>query len=65
MLVRFEYWQSEEDGRWYFHLLAPNGGVMVHSGSYDTEDDCLKGIEDVRRHSRTAIVVQPDVAAYY
>lgn len=59
--VRFEYWQSEEDGQWYFHLIAPNGGVLVHSGTYDTEDDCLEGIEQVRRFARLATVTQPDV----
>lgn len=59
--VRFEYWQSEEDGQWYFHLIAPNGGVLVHSGTYMTEDECLEGIEQVRRYARLAIVTQPDV----
>lgn len=59
--VRFEYWQSEEDGQWYFHLIAPNGGVLVHSGGYMTEDECLEGIEQVRRYSRLATVTQPDV----
>ena len=65
MPVKFEYWQSEEDGSWYFHLIALNGGVISHSGAYLTEDQCLEGIEKVRLYSRTAIVVQPDVAAYY
>jgi len=59
--VKFEYWQSEEDGQWYFHLIAPNGGVIVHSGAYMTEDECLEGIEEVRRYARLAIVTQPDV----
>ena len=61
LTVRFEYWQSEEDGQWYFHLIAPNGGVLVHSGAYDTEDNCIEGIEQVRRYARLATVTQPDV----
>jgi uncharacterized protein YegP (UPF0339 family) len=65
MSVRFEYWQSEVDGNWYFHLIAPNGGILVQSGAFITEDECLEGIEKTRTYSRTAIVVQPDVASYY
>jgi uncharacterized protein YegP (UPF0339 family) len=64
MPIRFEYWQSEEDGQWYFHLIALNGGVIAHSGAYETEDKCLEGIEQLRRYSRTPLVVQPDVQNY-
>ena len=59
--VRFEFWQSKEDRQWYFHLIAPNGGVLVHSGAYDTEDKCLEGIEEVRRYARLATVIPQDV----
>jgi uncharacterized protein YegP (UPF0339 family) len=62
--TRFEYWQSEENGEWFFHLIAPNGGVIAHSGAYMTEYECLEGIEQLRRYARTAIVVQPDVVDY-
>ncbi len=64
MSIRFEYWQSEEDGQWYYHLIAPNGGIIVHSGAYNTEDECLQGIEDLRRYARTTIVIQPDVELF-
>jgi len=62
--TRFEYWQSEENGEWYFHLIAPNGGVIAHSGSYITEDECLEGIEQLRRYARTSIVLKPDIIDY-
>ena len=62
--VRFELWQSKEDGQWYFHMIAPNGGVIVHSGAYNSEDECLEGIEQVRRYARLAIVIQPDIKTY-
>ena len=61
MSIKFKYWQSEVDGQWYFHLIGPNGGVIVQSAGYMTENECLKGIEMVKRYSDIAIVVQPDV----
>ncbi|MBD3262877.1 DUF1508 domain-containing protein [Candidatus Woesearchaeota archaeon] len=64
MSTRFEYWQSDENGEWYFHLIAPNGGVIAHSGPYITEDECLEGIEQLRRYARTSIVLKPDIIDY-
>ena len=61
MSIRFEYWQSEVDGQWYFHLIGAKGGVIVQSVGYLTVDRCLKGIEMVKRYSDIAFVVQLDV----
>ena len=54
MSIKFEYWQSEVDGQWYFHLIGPNGGVIVQSAGYMTENECLNGIEMVKRYSDVA-----------
>ena len=61
MPARFEYWQSEIDGQWYFHFIAPNGGVVVQSAGYVTEDECLDGIDIIRCYADIAIVAQPDI----
>ncbi|MEM4258148.1 MAG: YegP family protein [Candidatus Thermoplasmatota archaeon] len=45
MVALIEYWQSEEDGQWYFHLKAPYDGIIVQSVGYQSEEDCLIGIE--------------------
>ena len=54
MIAYFEYFQSIEDGLWYFHLKAPNGGILMQSGSYETRDECLYGISLVRLFSDVA-----------
>ena len=60
MLAGFEYWQSIDDGQWYFHLKAPNGGILVQSGSYQHEHDCLDGIDMVRCYAGVAILQHVD-----
>jgi len=57
MLPRFEYWQSDEDFNWYFHLRSPKGGIIFQSAGYESEDECLEGIELVRRYAEVAVVV--------
>ncbi|MBN1280523.1 MAG: YegP family protein [Candidatus Thermoplasmatota archaeon] len=64
MLARYEYWQSEEDEQWYFHLKAPANGIIVQSAGYATEDDCLEGIEQVRRYADVAIVTTLPVLSF-
>jgi uncharacterized protein YegP (UPF0339 family) len=54
MIACFEYFQSCEDGLWYFQLKAPNDGILVQSGSYQTKDECLYGIDMVRMFSDAA-----------
>ncbi len=56
MLAGFEYFQSNEDTLWYFHLKAPNGGILVQSGGYITEHECLEGIDMVRRYADVAVL---------
>jgi len=65
MLATFEYWQSEEDEQWYFHLKAPYNGIIVQSAGYTTEDDCLMGIEQVKRYADLAIIAPSPVLSTY
>ncbi len=58
MLAGFEYWKSTKDLQWYFQLKAPNGGILVQSGGYLTEHECLEGIDMVRRFADVAVVEQ-------
>jgi uncharacterized protein YegP (UPF0339 family) len=61
MNARFEYWQSEEDGFWYFNFISPEGGIVVQSAGYETEEECLQGIDIIKCYADIAIVTQPDV----
>ena len=61
MLAEFEYWHSREDGQWYFHLKAPNGGILVQSGGYQHEYECLDGIEMVRCYADVAVLNRADI----
>ena len=65
MAARFEYWQSEEDGQWYFHMKAPNGGIIVQSAGHMTEYDCLDGLDMVRRFADVAIIAKPEEIVSY
>ena len=57
-MIRFEYWRSKQDLQWYFHLIAPNGGVLVQSAGYMNEDDCLDAIEMLRIYSDVAPIAK-------
>ena len=68
MLTSIEYYQSELDNLWYFHLKAPNGGLLVQSAGYLTEHDCLDGIDMLRLYADVAVLVKkneyPSAEAY-
>jgi uncharacterized protein YegP (UPF0339 family) len=59
MLAHFEYWKSTE-GQWYFHLIAPNTGILSQSGGYDTKCECLEGIDLIRLYADVAAVQRRD-----
>ena len=56
MSEEFEYWKSENDGLWYFHLKAPNGEIIANSEGYTTIDNCKNGIESVKKYAPNADV---------
>jgi uncharacterized protein YegP (UPF0339 family) len=58
MLTTLEYYRSKDDGLWYFHLKAPNGGILVQSGGHITEAECLNGIDMLRLYADVAVLVR-------
>ena len=55
-MERFEFWKSEKDGQWYFHLIAPNGEIVAQSQGYASKDNCINGIKAVKEYAATAII---------
>jgi uncharacterized protein YegP (UPF0339 family) len=45
----FQYWQSNENAQWYFHLRSNNRKIVLMSEGYLTEAGCLKGIDSIVR----------------
>ena len=54
MLEKFEYWESQKDGQWYFHLKAENGKVIAQSQGYTTKKNCINGIDSIKNNALTA-----------
>lgn len=54
MTEEFVYWQSDKDGLWYFHLIAPNNEIIAQSEGYETMQNCLNGIEAVKQFAPNA-----------
>ncbi len=54
MLAIYEYWQSLTDGQWYFHLKAPHGSILMQSVGYQSQEELLEGIADLRRYADVA-----------
>jgi hypothetical protein len=48
----FEVFESEVDGRWYFHLLASNGQIVLRSQSYSSEAAAKKGVKSVQSNGK-------------
>ena len=58
MAEEFEYWQSKKDGQWYFHLVGLNGEIIAQSEGYTTKDNCLNGIDAVKRYASIAKIIE-------
>lgn len=54
MPEEFVYWKSDNDGLWYFHLKGPNKEIIAQSEGYETMQNCLDGIESVKRYAPNA-----------
>ncbi|MET9612020.1 YegP family protein [Kitasatospora indigofera] len=48
MAGKFEVY-TDESGMHRFRLKASNGSVVVTGEAYETRDDCIKGIESIRK----------------
>jgi uncharacterized protein YegP (UPF0339 family) len=54
--AKWQYWQSEADGHWYFNLRGKNGKIVLQSEGYEREKGCLKGIAAIINNAQTYIV---------
>jgi len=61
MTVRFEYFQSEVDGQWYFQFVSSRGEIIIMSAGYDKMEDCLYAIDLIKFYADVAPIIQPDV----
>ena len=59
-MEKFEFWKSDKDGKWYFHLLAPNGEVVAQSQGYATKDNCINGINAVKQYAQNAVIYEEE-----
>jgi hypothetical protein len=46
-MAKFQYWQSEKDNKWYFHLKASNGRIILGSQGYASKQNCIDGFTSV------------------
>ncbi|MCD6563654.1 MAG: YegP family protein [Thermoproteales archaeon] len=50
---RFEIYK-DKSGQYRFRLVAPNNQVIAVSEAYTTKQNCIKGIEAVKRYANSA-----------
>lgn len=54
----WEIWQSEKDGKWYFHLKGRNGEIQVQSTQgHNDQGDAERAIGETRNNSIQAVVL--------
>jgi uncharacterized protein YegP (UPF0339 family) len=49
-----------DDGKFYFHLKARNGEIIVPSQGYETKAGRMKGIKSLRRNAPFSRIVDLD-----
>ncbi len=49
--MKFELFQSEKNGKYYFNLKAANGQVILSSQGYASKSGALNGIESVQKNA--------------
>ena len=52
---KWEFWQ-ERSGKWYFHLKAKNGKVVLQSEGYETVKGCRNGIKSIKENIDSPII---------
>jgi uncharacterized protein len=50
----FEVFESDVDGKWYFHLLASNGQIVLRSQAYTSESAAKKGVKSVQSNGKNS-----------
>ena len=48
--MKFEIYQSENKGQYYFRLKAGNGQIILSSQGYSNKAGCKNGVESVQKH---------------
>jgi uncharacterized protein YegP (UPF0339 family) len=56
--MTFEYWQSEKDSAWYWHLKSGNGETIAQGEGYARKEDCLHAIDLIRDAAAVAEIVR-------
>ena len=49
--MKFEIIQNQENGKFFFHLKAKNGQIILSSQGYTGKPACKKGVESVRTNA--------------
>jgi len=57
MQGKFEVFEGDEDGDWYFRLRAVNGKIIAQSEGYSRKRNALKGIAAIKKCAGKASVV--------
>ena len=52
----YEIFQGN-DKQWYWHLKSANHQTIAQGEGYTTKEGCLSGIEAVRNHAQTSLVL--------
>lgn len=55
---RWEVFQSDEDGLWYFHLKAPNGKIMLPSEGYVSRRNVNRALDVAIGYASVAEIVE-------
>lgn len=53
--MKFKFFKSSENQKFYFNLYAKNGIDILSSQGYSSKTSCLKGIESVRKNSNDPV----------
>ena len=56
MSYKFEV-STDKEGKFRFHLMAPNGKIMLQSQSYTEKHSALETIESIKEHASAAEII--------
>ena len=56
MSYKFEV-STDKEGKFRFHLMAPNGKIMLQSQSYKEKHSALETIESIKEHASAAEII--------
>lgn len=61
--MTFNYFQNEKNKNWYWNLKADNGEKIADGAEgYKNKDDCIAGINLVKKNAGTATMKEVKVA---